>query len=109
MNKTDELACQLNAMLLNSAECQAYQKSLQFLKDHPEIFELEKEIKELQKKILKMRTSPEADTAELMLIYQKKREQFENHPLVVNYLNDKENLNALARWVQDVIEGQLRD
>ena len=103
------MAQQLNLWLLDSPECKAYQKSLQSLKAHPEIFELEKELKMLGQKILKMRTSAEADTSELMDIYLKKKELFENHPLVVNYLNDKESLNALSRFVQEAIEGQLRD
>ena len=109
MNKTNQLASQLNEALLQSAEAVAYQQSLQSLKAHPEIFELEKELKLMGQKLLKMRTIEGQDTSEAMDEYLKKREQFENHPLVVNYLNDKESLNALVCWVRDAIEGQLRD
>lgn len=90
-----------------SKEMQSYQNSLNALKKHPEIYKMEDELKALQTEIMKKRTNPENDTTNLLSIYQEKRSLFENHPLVSNYLSDKEALESLIRWVQEAIEGQL--
>lgn len=107
MNKTEELALALNQEILNSSELKAYFHSLKVLEKHPDIFQLEKELKKMQKKILSERTNPDRDTSDLMQEYLEKKDAFENHPLVANYLIDKENVQSLCNFIQEVIEGQL--
>lgn len=107
MNKTDELAISLNQSILNSNEFKDYLRSLKALEKHQEIFQLEKELKQIQKEILKQRTNIDTDTTSLMQTYLEKKEMFENHPLVANYLIDKENVQSLCAFIQEAIEGQL--
>lgn len=107
MNNTEKLAKLLNQSILQSSEFQAYAKTMNALKKHPEIFEMEKNLKQMQKEILKKRTNPNEDSSDLMKEYQTKKELFESHPLVANYLIDKENVQGLCAYVQEAIEGQL--
>lgn len=107
MNRTDQLAHQLHIMIVNSPEFQAYQQDCSILKKHPEIFEMEKQLKVMQQKIMQLKTDPETDPTLDIQIYEKSRSAFENHPLVVNYLFDKANLESLLEWIKDAIEGQL--
>lgn len=109
MNKADQLAKNLNRMILQSNEYKSYAKSLKAIKEHPEILELEKELKDLQKKLLHLRTQKEVDTKQEMAIYQQKRGLFENHPLVVNYLSDKEDLESLCRFIGEAITGGINE
>lgn len=109
MNKVNLLARQLHQELLETSECQSYQQSLQALKKHSEIFALEKELKEMQKELLHLRTQENADTTLLMAQYEAKRVSFESHPLVVNYLSDKEDLESLCHFVAEAINGGLNE
>ena len=69
----------------------------------------EKELKDLQKKLLHLRTQKEVDTKQEMAIYQQKRGLFENHPLVVNYLSDKEDLESLCHFIGEAITGGINE
>ena len=107
MNKADQLAKQLNELLLSQPEIQDYLKSREQLKDMPKLKVLESELKQMQKALLKARTDPQQETEALMQAYLKKREAFESHPLLVNYLNDEESAQSLLNYIKDYIEGQL--
>lgn len=105
--KTDEIALQLNQAIKESNEFQSYLKSLSGLKKHPELFELEEELKLLQKQILKERTKEDGDSYDLEVEYRKKMTIFKEHPLIVNYLQDKEDLVSFVEYIQTYIQGLL--
>ena len=107
MNKTDALALQLNQAIKASEEFQSYLNSYQGLKKHPELFQLEKELKSLQQQILKERTKEDGDSYDLEMEYKQKLILFKEHPLIVNYLQDKEDLVALIEYIQTYIPGLL--
>lgn len=101
------MAVQLNQAIKDSEEFKCYIQALNNLRKHPEIFELEKELKLYQQQILKERTKEDGDSYALEVLYKQKMEEFQNHPLVVNYLEDKENLMGLIDYVQTYIQGLL--
>ena len=107
MNKTDELALQLNQAIKQSDEFKSYLHSLNGLKKHPELFQLENDLKSLQQKILKERTKEDGDSYDLEVEYKQKMILFKEHPLIVNYLQDKEDLVALVEYIQTYIQGLL--
>lgn len=107
MNKADNLARQLRKQILASSEYQAYRQSYESLKKHSDLFSLEKELKVMQKALVHLRSQKDQDSQYLMQSYQEKRSFFENHPLVVNYLSDQEDLQSLCYYLKEAIEGQL--
>ncbi len=107
MNKTNELAKQLNHAIKQTEDFKVYEKSLKALQKHRELFDLENELKALQKQILQERTKEDGDSYALEMIYKQKMEEFQNHPLIVNYLDDKENLISFIDYIQTYIQGLL--
>ena len=107
MNKTDEIALQLNQAIKQSEEFKSYLNSFNGLTKHPELFQLEKELKSLQQQILKERTKEDGDSYDLEIEYKHKMQLFKEHPLIVNYLQDKEDLVALVEYIQTYIQGLL--
>ena len=107
MNKTDEFALQLNQAIKQSNEFKAYMNSYKALKKHPELFQLEEALKLLQQAILKERTKEDGDSYHLEIEYKNKLTLFKEHPLIVNYLEDKEQLIAYLEYMQTYIQGLL--
>lgn len=107
LNNTDKLAIQLNKLLLDSEETIAYKHAYKAIKAHPEILEMEEKLKCMQQALLKAKTDPSLETTSLLNEYMTLRDQFENHPLVTNYLHDKEALMSLCYYIQDAWQGQL--
>lgn len=107
MNKTDEFALQINQAIKQSNEFKAYINSYKSLKKHPELFQLENDLKSLQKRILKERTKEDGDSYDLEIEYKQKMHLFKEHPLIVNYLQDKEDLIGLVEYIQTYIQGLL--
>ena len=107
MNKTNELARALNLAIKQTSEYQNYAYSLEGLKKHPELFQLEEELKSLQQAILKERTKEDGDSYDLEMEYKHKLTLFQEHPLIVNYLEDKEQLVAYLEYMQTYIQGLL--
>jgi len=107
LNKTNEVAKKLNLAIKNTEEFKHYFHSLNMLNQHKELYELETELKTLQQQILKERTKEDGSSYDLEVIYHQKMELFQNHPLIVNYLDDKENLSSLIHYIQTYIQGLL--
>lgn len=107
MNKTDELALNLHQKILQSAEYQTYRRSLEACLKHRELYEAEVQLKKLQQELMKQKADPQADPTCLTAAYLKARAQFEDHPLVVNYLADQAALESLCLYLKTMIEGQL--
>ena len=101
-NKADSL----NQLILNNPLIQEFKKYEEALKQHPELLALEAEIKEDSQIILKKKALGEL-TEEEMKAYSKKKEYFENHPLIVNYLNLKSEVNDYLIQVETIINEEL--
>ena len=89
----------LNKLILSDLLIQEFKK-------HPELLALEDEIKEDSQIILKKKALGEL-TEEEMKAYSKKKEYFENHPLIVNYLNLKSEVNDYLIQVETIINEEL--
>ena len=103
---TKDKAQAINDYLLNREEIIAYKHYEALLKDHPEIREMEAELKAMQKELTNRKINNE-EIDDLYGDYLKKRKAFEEHPLVVNYMNLKEEVNALLLNVEDLINNEL--
>lgn len=92
--------------LLENADIQAYQQYEQAIAQHPEIAALEDELKALQQEMI-LKKAHDEDFSDLLAEYTDKKKQFENHPLVVNYLNVKEDVNNLLDEVEMLINNGI--
>ena len=86
----------LNKLILSDPLIQEFKKYEEALKQHPELLALEAEIKEDSQIILKKKALGEL-TEEEMKAYSKKKEYFENHPLITYFkiCMDVRNRNPL--------------
>lgn len=107
MNKSDALAIQIHEWLVSCDIYQNYQSSLRALKHTPELEEMEKQLKILGKQIVKERQKPEGDFNESIIAYEHLKEQFMNHPVLVNYQHDLEEYEQLCLDIKAILEGQL--
>ena len=101
-NKADSL----NQLILNDPRIQEFKKYEKTLREHPELLSLEDEIKQESQIILKKKALGELTDEELKA-YQDKKEYFENHPLIVNYLNLKSEVNDYLIQVETIINEEL--
>ena len=86
----------LNKLILSDPLIQEFKKYEEALKQHPELLALEDEIKEDSQIILKKKALGELT-----------EEDFENHPLIVNYLNLKSEVNDYLIQVETIINEEL--
>ena len=96
----------LNKLILNDPLIQEFKKYEEALRQHPELLSLEDEIKQESQIILKKKALGEL-TDEEMKAYSKKKEYFENHPLIVNFLNLKSEVNDYIIQVETIINEEL--
>lgn len=109
MNKTDRLALEIRQWIKEQPAYISYLRSRQAIDAHPELALMEKELKHLQQEIIQLKKDPEGQADHLIQTYEKKKAAFENHPLVVNYLADQTELNALFQYVISNIEATLKE
>lgn len=103
---TRDKADALNKQILNDPLIQEFKRYEEALKQHPELLALEDEIKQESQIILKKKALGELTDQELKA-YQDKKEYFENHPLIVNYLNLKSEVNDYLIQVETIINEEL--
>lgn len=101
-----EAALKLHGDLLDLAEIKEYQAYEQAVLDHPEIASLEEELKAMQQEMI-MKKGKNEDYSELENTYNLKMNEFVNHPLVVNYMNAKEDVNSLLLEVESLINNGI--
>lgn len=101
-NKADSL----NQLILNDPLIQEFKKYENTLREHPELLSLEDEIKQESQIILKKKALGELTDEELKA-YHDKKAYFENHPLIVNYLNLKSEVNDYLIQVETIINEEL--
>ena len=103
---TRDKADALNKQILNDPLIQEFKRYEEALKQRPELLALEDEIKQESQIILKKKAFGELTDQELKA-YQDKKEYFENHPLIVNYLNLKSEVNDYLIQVETIINEEL--
>jgi Protein of unknown function (DUF964). len=100
MDSTEKIAKEINKILLDSSQIKLFKIYEKKVKELSELQEVEKEVKELQKNIVIAKLKNDSFLNGLELAYQEKKAYLENHPLIVNYLNEKEDLN---NYLQEII------
>lgn len=107
MNKSENLAKEVNAYLLNLDVVKDYQRYEKLIKQDESIIALEDKMKEYQKKIVNQKANQDANVVETIEEYQKLKDEFESHPLVVNYSYLKQEVDDLLQSINTYINGQL--
>ena len=102
LNRSLDCAKQLNKYLLNLDVIKEYQKY-----QDDKIEKLKANMKAYQKKIVNQKSKQDETVVKTIEEYQKIKDEFENHPLVVNYLYLKEEVDSLLQSINTYINGQL--
>ncbi|WP_285945104.1 YlbF family regulator, partial [Thomasclavelia cocleata] len=102
-----DYAKQLNDYLLNLEVIIEYQKYEQLINQNTKIRKMEAKIKAYQKKIVNQKAKQDETVIKTIKEYQKIKEEFENHPLVVNYLYLKKEVDEIIQSINSYINGQL--
>lgn len=97
----------LNQWILNQKIVIEYQKYENLIQNHPKLKKLENELKSLQQQIVQAKHFEE-NCDEIVEEYQRKKNFFDSHPLVNNYLVLKEEVNTLLNQIQDDINVELK-
>lgn len=84
-----------------------FKKYETLIKNNEKLAELEKKIKQFQKQIVQQKAKQEEDVVNTIKEYEKLKDSFENHPLVVNYLYLKQEVDMLLQHVNTRINGEL--
>lgn len=107
LSSIEKSAKKLNAYILSLEVIKEYQKYETLIHQDKELSTLEIKMKALQKKIVNQKTQQDESVLKTIEEYQKSKEYFENHPLVVNYLYLKEEVNYLLQDINALINNQL--
>ena len=99
MTRIEELAQKLNQEILGLEVVQEYQKYEKLVLNDEKLKQLEKELKVLQKKIVNQKARQDDDVTKTIQEYQEKKEYYENHPLVVNYLYLQNEVNEILQTI----------
>ena len=108
MDKIESLSLKLNQMILNEPVVQEYKKYERLIQNNEKLKNDEKKLKQLQKKIVWQKANQDDDVIQTIAIYKKKKTEFENHPLVVNYLYLKQEVDDLLQSINIQINNQLK-
>lgn len=95
-------------MILNEPVVQEYKKYERLIQNNEKLKNDEKKLKQLQKKIVWQKANQDDDVIQTIAIYKKKKTEFENHPLVVNYLYLKQEVDDLLQSINIQINNQLK-
>lgn len=108
MTKIEDLASKLNKEILELDVVLEYKKYEQLINNNEELKLLENELKDLQKLIVNKKAKQDDDVVEVIKVYQEKKEYYENHPLVVNYLYLQNEVNELLQTINQQINQALK-
>ena len=108
MTRIEELAQKLNQEILGLEVVQEYQKYEKLVLNDEKLKQLEKELKVLQKKIVNQKARQDDDVTKTIQEYQEKKEDYENHPLVVNYLYLQNEVNEILQTINQQINNALK-
>lgn len=97
----------LNQYLLNNEVIKEYQQYEKLIKNNKKLQALEREIKQLQKQIVNQKSKQDGSVTKTIEIYNVKKETFEKHPLVVNYLYLRQEVDMILQYINTRINGEL--
>ncbi len=105
LNKTlDILINQFRSELSSLPLIQEYNTLAKQMKENEEITTLQSELKHLQVKMVMARQNKKMEEFEnLKKEYDEKNSRYQNHPLFVNYLNLKNEVNELMQEISDIL------
>ena len=107
LTRIEELAQKLNQEILGLEVVQEYQKYEKLVLNDEKLKQLEKELKVLQIKIVNQKAKQD-DVSKTIQEYQEKKEYYENHPLVVNYLYLQNEVNEILQTINQQINNALK-
>lgn len=107
MNHSFEYAKKINEYLLELEVIKEYQKYEKKLFQDDKIVKMEAKIKAYQKKIVNQKANQDINVLDTIKEYEKIKADFDNHPLIVNYLYLKDEVNGILQSINDYINGQL--
>ena len=108
MNRSLDCAKQLNKYLLNLDVIKEYQKYEQLIHQDDKIEKLEAKMKAYQKKIVNQKSKQDETVVKTIEEYQKIKDEFENHPLVVNYLYLQNEVNEILQTINQQMNNALK-
>ena len=108
LTRIEELARKLNQEILALEVVQEYQKYEKLVLNDEKLKQLEKELKVLQKKIVKQKAKQDDRVTKTIQEYQEKKAYYENHPLVVNYLYLQNEVNEILQTINQQMNNALK-
>ena len=108
LTRIEELARKLNQEILDLEFVQEYQKYEKLVLNDEKLKQLEKELKVLQKKIVKQKAKQDDRVTKTIQEYQEKKAYYENHPLVVNYLYLQNEVNEILQTINQQMNNALK-
>lgn len=102
-----EKAKLLHTWLLEQEVVKEYQKYEQLIHQDQTLHDLENKLKLMQQRIVQEKSQGN-QCDQLIEEYQVCKKSFDTHPLIVNYLALKEEVNSLVLSLQDDINQQLK-
>ena len=108
MTRIEELARKLNQEILALEVVQEYQKYEKLVLNDEKLKQLEKELKVLQKKIVNQKAKQDDRVTKTIQEYQEKKANYENHPLVVNYLYLQNEVNEILQTINQQMNNALK-
>ncbi|MEG0367625.1 MAG: YlbF family regulator [Coprobacillus sp.] len=96
----------LNQWILEQEVVQEFQRYETLIRNNQELMELEDELKLMQKEIVNQKHQG-LDCSLLIQTYEDKKKNFDENPIVYNYLVLKEEVNALIYQIQNDLNKQL--
>ena len=108
MTRIEELARKLNQEILALEVVQEYQKYEKLVLNDEKLKQLEKELKVLQKKIVKQKAKQDDRVTKTIQEYQGEKAYYENHPLVVNYLYLQNEVNEILQTINQQMNNALK-
>jgi cell fate (sporulation/competence/biofilm development) regulator YmcA (YheA/YmcA/DUF963 family) len=106
LTRIEELARKLNQEILALEVVQEYQKYEKLVLNDEKLKQLEKELKVLQKKIVKAKQDDRV--TKTIQEYQEKKAYYENHPVVVNYLYLQNEVNEILQTINQQMNNALK-
>ncbi|WP_249028749.1 YlbF family regulator [Tannockella kyphosi] len=104
-----ELAALLNQELLDNPTIKAFQEYQSSINNNQELIALESKIKAYQKAIVNLKARKDDNATRIIEEYKQTMDEFNHHPLLVNYLYLKEEVDYLLQNINVQINGQLLD
>ena len=107
MNKDIQVKAQLlNQWILSQESVIEYKKYAHIVEANEDLKKKEVLLKAMQKKIINTKAKQEP-SEELVKEYLKLKNELDEHPLIMNYLISKEEVNELVQSIQNDINQQI--